>query len=139
MVMPDGTTPADAAYKLGDNAMVVLFEYAPNDDLVRDHDYILWGPSPTGEAMYKEGQTVGASTYLPELPAAQQKPILIKMGSGTSLYRCDPAEQSEDHEGSNGVDGHDETSENFAFAFRQTTNPTPGMAPAAPENGICPP
>jgi hypothetical protein len=139
MLEADGVTLAAEANKLDDNSGVVLFEYTPLADLVVDHDYLVWGDGGKAldGALYKGELMVGNSTYAPETPIPQQLPHLAKLGKQKSLYRCDPAERTEIHDDmSNGIDGDDETSENFGFAFVETSSPTPGMAPA--NVGPCP-
>ncbi len=117
-----------------EKAMIVLFRWDGQTDLVDDLDYFLYG-TDTSEAMDKTGEQVGSSTYQPETPPANQIAVQSP-GKNKALYRCDTAETTETLTGGNGVSGHDETSEDMSYAFRQVDAPTPGMAPA--DTGPCP-
>jgi cysteine-rich repeat protein len=140
-VLPDfdmDTSDASAPDMLGDytgstsltntGEMLVLFRYT-GGDLVADYDYFLWGN--TTHAMDKSGITVGSGTYLGETADASQIPITPSHGYGESYQRCDSAESTETKAGSNGITGHDETSEDFSAAFLLMTQPTPGGPPPA--------
>ena len=121
---------SDPSQKIEDNGMIVVFEWDGTRDLIRDHDYVL--TDKTDHAMNKTGVTMGASTFMPETPKAMQVPSK-KPKDGESIARCDTAELTETDLMGNGVDGDEETSEDFEAAFRKVTTPTPGMAPATVE------
>lgn len=111
-----------------DSEMVVLFRWNGTSDLVQDHDYVTWGTTVSSR-MDKSGVMVGTGTYLAETPELSQTPIGMH-ASGESLHRCDTAESTEIQMGSNGITGHDETSEDFLAAWVKTTPPSPKAAPA---------
>jgi predicted extracellular nuclease/2',3'-cyclic-nucleotide 2'-phosphodiesterase (5'-nucleotidase family) len=118
---------------------VSLFEWDGESDLVRDHDYVVWGDK--AEAVDKTGVTVDgpdadgdASAYLPETSVADQD--IIDTGShdfGDSFQRIDLTEGEEAQTGSNGVNGADETSETLSATWTSRAAATPGEA--APDLG----
>lgn len=102
---------------------LVLFHWVEGHDLVTDIDIFLWGAGGP-YTIDKTGRTVGGSTYLPDQPAP---PFATIPDYGWSYNRVDLAEGDQLTSGSNGVDGRDETSENFAATFEiQLRNPEPG-------------
>ncbi|HZO17207.1 MAG TPA: DUF4215 domain-containing protein [Polyangiaceae bacterium] len=125
----------DQAGKIGnDTAMIMLFRWDGASDLVTDVDYLLYGT--IASAADKSGVTVGSSSYLDDTAPRMQSPA-PKVGKNVALYRCDTAEETEVDSGGNGVDGHDETSEQSSEAFAKATEPTPGMAPVDADRGPC--
>ncbi|MEQ9229210.1 MAG: lamin tail domain-containing protein, partial [Cyclobacteriaceae bacterium] len=112
--------------------MVVLYYWDGESDLVTDIDYVVWGDK--NEAFDKSGISIDGpddgtetSTYFTETAIASQD--VIATGShafGNSWQREDFNEGTEVKTGGNGVDGHDETSENFSATFIERT-PTPGL------------
>ncbi len=108
---------------------VVLYWWDGQSDLVTDVDVFFWDTQGGNESILfsKNGVTVGGSTYGPELPVSQQQPFLDGVGTGESYTRQSLAEDGEQQAGfGNGVDGHDETSEEFNTSFTVTTA-TPGQ------------
>ncbi len=120
--------PTDGVGHLSDSReMVVLFRWSGNaGDPVEDLDYVTWG------AEFEEGTRVdktGVDGYVADTAPASQRPA-TEADQETSISRC-AAESDETQSGGNGVDGHDETSENLGASFEQTTK-TPGAANACP-------
>lgn len=108
---------------------VVLYWWDGESDLVTDVDVFFWDSEGDNESILfsKNGVTVGGSTYGPELAVSQQQPFIEEVGTGESFTRAGLAEVGENQAGfGNGVDGHDETSEDFAASFTVTTA-TPGQ------------
>jgi hypothetical protein len=106
-----------------DAEVIVLFSWDGTAAIVDDLDYLLYGDS--GDAVDK----TGVAGYQPDTdPLFQTFPDVH--GLGQSLHRCDTAESTETKTGGNGVDGHDETSEDLASAFVLAT-PSPGLPPSA--------
>lgn len=130
VVLSSVTTPQGL---LGNSReMVILFTWDGNSDLVRDLDYVTWGSSSTTSRMDKTGISVDGpdadsdpSAYAAETPIADQKGINLVV-SGKSYARLDYQEDEEKSSGGNGIDGHDETSENMGLSFAELNNPTPG-------------
>jgi len=115
--------------------VVVLYFWDGLTDLVKDSDYLLWdnGGEVPNEAVDKTGISVDgpdtdsdASAYLDDTPIADQH-FGPSPGYGFSLHRIDYGEGSETSTGGNGIDGHDETSENTDTTFAISL-PTPGGA-----------
>jgi hypothetical protein len=100
---------------------VILYHWAEGSDLVTDIDFFAFGDGKTGDfavAHDKTNITVGASTYLPDTAPADQSWFLDLVEDGSVSYRRvvhDEGDQTAT--GGNGVDGRDETSEDFAVTF----------------------
>ncbi len=112
---------------------VILYTWDGASDLVQDLDYLIWGTN-TGVRADKTGVTIGSETYLDDTPVADQEQV---PGDGPrlrhSLRRISADEGSESLSGGNGVDGHDETSENLATTWRDVDFTVEGHGvPSAP-------
>ena len=77
--------------------------------------------------------TVGSHTYLPETAIASQTPFNSELDPGFAYHRTDGNEGTQTPTGSNGVDGRDETSENFVGTFQMAT--ADPVRPAPPPVG----
>lgn len=114
--------------------VVVLLYWDGVSDLVQDLDYVLWGDKV--EAIDKTGVTVNTSTYLDDTPISQQAVVSTSAhANGMSWQRSDMNEGFETKIGGNGINGHDETSEDTNNTFFEST-PTPNAAagnPPAPQ------
>jgi len=115
--------------------VVVLYYWDGTTDLVEDSDYLLWNDenSVPNEAVDKTGVSVDgpdtdsdASAYLDDTPIVDQH-FGTSPGYGFSLHRIDYGEGNETSTGGNGIDGHDETSEDTDTTFALSL-PTPGGA-----------
>ncbi|MBI4702980.1 MAG: lamin tail domain-containing protein [Deltaproteobacteria bacterium] len=113
--------------------MVVLFQWDGSSDLVADLDYVVYGG--TAAAMDKSGLVVGAGKYKPETLPAGQSPAATPQWNDKTLHRCESAETGEASSGSNGLLGHDETSEKLTSSFETGSTASPG---APPPPGVCP-
>jgi hypothetical protein len=102
--------------------VILLFHWDGSSDLVEDLDYLVWGDKV--EASDKTGVTVGASTYLAETPIASQQ-AMEGHDNDLSMQRTDLTEGAETKTGSNGLTGHDETSEDVTNTWTVVA-PTPG-------------
>lgn len=120
--------PADGVGHLSDSReMVVLFRWSGNaEDPVEDLDYVTWG------ADFEAGTRVdktGVAGYAADTAPASQRPAPA-VDQITSISRC-AAEADETQSGGNGIDGHDETSEDLGASFEQSDK-TPGAANDCP-------
>lgn len=114
---------------------LVMFEWDGSSDLVTDLDYILWGDA--GIAVDKSSISIDGvdadsdvSYYLNDTSVGMQA-FTATHTAGESLQRKDNTEGSEKKTGGNGLNGHDETSENVADTWCIAA-PTPGAAHACP-------
>ena len=117
----------------------ILFHWDGMSDLVADVDIALWGDAD--EAVDKTGVSKDgpdgdsdASTYAADTAPGSQ--AVISSGShefGNSFQRSDCAEMGETSVGGNGIDGHDETSEDLSHWIEGV--PTPGAGPQSPDCG----
>ena len=101
-----------------------------------DIDVFFWrDPSVTSTDFLfdKSGVTVGSHTYLPETAIASQTPFNSELDPGFAYHRTDGNEGTQTPTGSNGVDGRDETSENFVGTFQMAT--ADPVRPAPPPVG----
>ena len=111
--------------------IVVLYYWDGESDLVTDIDIAVWGDK--AEAVDKTGVSIDGpdadstpSTYLDDTPIADQDVVATGAhASGSSFQRVDPTEGTETKSGGNGVNGHDETSENLSVTWTSDA-PTPG-------------
>ena len=141
MVPVWGTTTAGSIVGAGSipglsNAaeIVILYNWQAGDDLVTDIDVFSWkDPSSTTTSFFfdKTGVTIGGSTYAPDTPVTGQHPFGVQLEFGLSYQRTDVTEGGQIAAGGNGVDGRNETSEDFNATF------TDGDAadPARPGSG----
>ncbi len=100
--------------------IVVLLYWDGQSDLVKDIDIFDWkDPTYTSSSFLvdKTGVTVGSSTYKPDTPVGSQHPFPVQLQFGMSYQRTDATEGNQTASGGNGVDGRDETSENFNATF----------------------
>ena len=115
-IVGDGSTPglSNAA------EIVILYNWHEGDDLVTDIDVFSWkDPSSTTTSFFfdKTGVTVGGSTYGPDTPVSGQHPFAAQLSFGLSYQRTDVTEGNQAQGAGNGVDGRDETSEDFNATF----------------------
>lgn len=118
--------------------VVILYYWDGASDLVTDLDYALWGDK--AEAVDKSGIAIDGpdadsttSTYLNDTATASQDVISPSAHSGgESWQREDLTEGTEAKSGGNGVDGHDETSEDLSNTWCQSSTPTPNAASQCP-------
>ncbi len=111
--------------------VVILYYWDGQSDLVTDIDYVLWGDG--AEAVDKTGVSIDGpdadstpSTYLDDTPTASQDVVAPGAhAAGNSFQRVDITEGTESRTGGNGVDGHDETSENLSVTWAEAPG-TPG-------------
>lgn len=128
-----------------DGEAVVLFQWDGVSNLVQDLDYFVFGnatSSSNPEAVSKTGITIGGDTYQNDTALNQQSahpvsPNLASNGAAPFTYqRIDFFEGTESASGGNGINGHDETSENHATTFVTNMPASPGFDyPAAPRAG----
>ena len=108
---------------------LVLFHWDGNSDLVTDVDFFANGTSKTGAysvGFDKTGITSGSSTYADDTPIDSQAWYSAVLESDTQSYqRSVEDEGDQTATGGNGVDGRDETSENFTTTY-DTATFTPG-------------
>ena len=113
---------------------LVLYTWDGESDLVQDLDYFVWGPSNnTGSRIDKTGVTIGSGTYLADTAVADQN-VIADAGPGfrRGFRRVDADEGTETLTGGNGVDGHNETSENLATTVQMVDFNVAGHLPPAP-------
>jgi len=103
--------------------IVIIYYWDGTTDLVTDIDVFFWGDnsdarfSKTGEAMDGPDPDGTATPYQAETAVSQQSPYLLEHGAGESFQRGG-GEGGEIAAGSNGVDGHDEMSENLPVTWQ---------------------
>ena len=110
--------------------MIILFKWDGQADLVQDIDYMPWGFFKTNW-MDKSGVTIDgpdansdASAYFTDLATASQKGIASLDGIH-SLQRNGIQEIDEITSGGNGINGHNEATENWQSSFVASV-PSPG-------------
>jgi len=109
---------------------IMLYTWDGQDDLVADLDYLIYGTDQRVR-VDKTGVTVGTSTYLADTaPADQISPGAVPT-FGRALLRIDAVEADEVASDGNGVDGHDETSENLASSWTRDAVQDPAGPPAS--------
>lgn len=114
---------------------VLLFFWDGASALVQDVDYIRWSDTSPGATVSnvgvdRTGMTVRDTAYLPDtalLKTSGEQESASKHSNGQSICRVDLAEGTELHEGGNGLDGSDETSENFSATWKLCSAYTPGQ------------
>jgi hypothetical protein len=100
---------------------VILYNWKSGEDRVVDIDVFFWkdsGSTDTSFLFSKTGVTVGSHSYLPDTDTAAQTPFSSETDPGFAYHRTDGGEGTQTPTGSNGVDGRDETSENFDGTFQ---------------------
>ena len=120
---------------------LILYHWIEGEDLVTDIDIFMWGDAKTGDYRYgfdKTGQTVGGSTYQDDTPVLDQDWYMPLDETGTVSYtRIDADEGTQSQGVGNGVDGRDETSENWSETFA-TLGFTPGFFLAGGSGEVSP-
>ncbi len=99
---------------------VIIYHWVNGEDKVTDIDVFAWkDPSYSSTSYFfnKTGVTIGSHSYLPETGTNEFDAFGQMNDYGNSYHRIDPTEGDQISAGSNGVDGRDETSENFNTTF----------------------
>ncbi|PIV81975.1 hypothetical protein COW53_01420 [bacterium CG17_big_fil_post_rev_8_21_14_2_50_64_8] len=99
---------------------VVLLHWDGVSPLITDIDVFNWkdpGYTSSSFLFSKTGVTVGGETYGPDTDPGSQHPFALQLSFGLSYQRIDPLETGQTIGGGNGVNGRDETSENFNVTF----------------------
>jgi len=100
---------------------VILYHWDGLGDMVTDIDVFAWkdpNESTTVNHYFnKTGVTIGSHSYLNEMGTDDPTAYNVMNEFGNSYHRTDPNEGGQTPTGSNGVDGRDETSENFRNTF----------------------
>lgn len=117
-----------------DGEVIILYRWDGNTDLIQDIDYVLWGDKV--EAVDKTSISVDgpdndsiSSSYLNDTAITNQSVIdTAGHAAGMGWSRIDNNEGTENKTGGNGINGHDETSENLSVTFSEIA-PTPNAAP----------
>jgi hypothetical protein len=115
---------------------LILYHWDGESATVTDVDVFMWGDSRTGD--FRVGfRKTEEDGYQPDTPVADQDWFEDVDTSGNVSYsRIDADEGTQVAAGGNGVDGRDETSENWTATFELAT-PTPGVflagQPPAPD------
>jgi hypothetical protein len=108
---------------------LVLYQWDGSSDLVADLDYVLWGANE-GVRVDKTDVTIGGGTYLADTAVGDQDPVAAAGPNfGHSFQRISADEGTEVLSGGNGIDGHDETSENCSATWAD-------VSPADPATGL---
>lgn len=108
--------------------VVTLFYWDGNTDLVQDADYVQWGIDGTRRVVKSgislDGPDAGTtpSYYLDDTSPGSQNTISPDAHlNGESYQRIDYSEGAEVKTGGNGIDGHDETSEDLSNTWTTDT------------------
>ena len=101
---------------------LVLFKWSSGEALVKDVDYVVWGP-------FVHTSKTGIGTYLPDTPVANQATLQGSPSNSQSYQRVCMNEGTQVRTGGNGITGGDETSENLGQTF-VVANSTPKAASA---------
>jgi hypothetical protein len=112
---------------------VILYHFVTGENKVVDIDVFAWkDPSSTTTSIFfnKTGVTVGTHSYLNENGTNVSDAFGTQNEFGNSYHRTDATEGGQTPTGSNGVDGRDETSENFNSTF--SMQPYDPSAPSGP-------
>jgi hypothetical protein len=99
---------------------LILYHWITGEDYITDIDVFAWKDpaySSTSFFLNKTGVTIGGHTYLPESGTNEIDAFGAQNAFGNSYQRTDPSEGDQTPSGSNGVDGRDETSEDFNATF----------------------
>lgn len=105
---------------------IILYHWLADAPTVTDIDVFMWGDSKTGD--FRVGfQKTEADGYLDDTPVADQDWFESVDTTGDFSYtRDDENEGQQSPAGGNGVDGRDETSEDWSTTFT-LSSPTPGL------------
>ncbi|HOX25875.1 MAG TPA: hypothetical protein PLL30_10100 [Candidatus Krumholzibacteria bacterium] len=105
---------------------LILYHWRAGDPTVTDIDVFIWGDEKTGNFRYSFDKTA-VPGYDPDTPVASQDWFTEVETSGSLSYtRVDAEEGTQPASGSNGVDGRDETGENWTATFSLVYS-TPGL------------
>ncbi|MCP4572975.1 MAG: lamin tail domain-containing protein [bacterium] len=111
---PDGTAPTLS----NGGEPAILYYYEEGADLAVDIDMFVWGDGSSGRYQVdKSGITIGSSTYANDTPKGGQTPFLAEIEFGQSYQRVAGEDGNQTATGSNGIDGRNETSENWLVTF----------------------
>ncbi len=121
--------------------VAILFYWDGTTDLVTDLDYVIWGD--TDEAVDKTGISIDGpdadtdvSTYSNDTSIASQQLVSTSAhANGQSFQRQDLFEGTEITSGGNGVNGQDETSEDFMNTWC-SSSATPGAESSCGGNPV---
>ena len=95
---------------------LILYHYIEGEDKVTDIDIFMWGDAKTGN--YRYGFQKIGPTYAEDTPVEEQIWYMPLDQSGNLSYtRIDADETGQTATGGNGVDGRDETSEDWVSNF----------------------
>ena len=133
MISQTKTAPATPGLS-NSQEFVLLFFWDGASALVQDVDYIRWSDTTPGAAVSnvgvdRTGMTVRDTAYFPDttlLKTSGEQESAPRHSNNQSICRVDLAEGTEVHEGGNGLDGSDETSENFSATWMLCSAYTPG-------------
>jgi len=124
---------------------VILYHFVTGEDKVTDIDVFTWKDpdesTTTSHYFNKTGVTIGGHSYLNETGTGDTLAFGTINPFGSSYHRIDATEGGQTPSGSNGVDGRDETSENFKVTFAiqpyDPSMPSGGGEPVGPgDSGI---
>jgi hypothetical protein len=113
-------TPPSSGW-LDDQETLVLYRWDGLSDLVQDVDYLTWGADTTlridktGVAVDGLDADAVPSTYLPDTAPGLQSPMTVGTFMEANVRVGD--EGTETTSAGNGIEGHDETSENLAVTW----------------------
>lgn len=124
--VPDMIYQGSTLNKFGVPDFAMLFSWDGSSDLVEDIDYITWATGVIKVADKSGKSGANSSQYLSDTPAANQKIYTYTI----DMERIGPVEIAESNNG-NGITGHDETSEDFANAWTEPGQPSPGIFSAS--------
>jgi hypothetical protein len=127
MVAPqNGGLGSQPGLLTNDGEMLILFTWSGTvGEPVKDVDYVTWGQDLGASEVVDKSGEMG---YAPDTPPAQQRPAAVP-AADQSLERC-AIDAGERLTGGNGIDGHDETSEQMDQSFVIATTPSPGVVNA---------
>lgn len=113
-----------------DGEFVMLFTWNGTSKLVQDVDYFRWAADPAkNTGVDRTGVSVSGETYKADVALkkdATSQQGLTTHANGSSFCRKGPSEGAEKEVGGNGIDGADETSEDFSNTWEVCTTYTPG-------------
>ncbi len=132
MVDPGGDWIGAGAGITNSGEVLILFHWDGMSDLIQDVDIALWGDKDeavdkTGVAKDGPDGNSDTTTYADDTDPASQSALADGHAFGNSFQRVDCVELSETSTGGNGIDGDDETSEDFSTWTEDV--PTPNVGP----------
>ncbi len=106
---------------------VILFHYTQGDDYVTDIDFVMWRHTVTSYPFTFDKSDIisGSHTYADDTPEDEQVSPAGQVGAGESYTRVVSDSAFQPRNGSNGVDGRNETGEDLETTIQITTW-TPG-------------